>query len=88
MWSYLSAHPEADKDDAIRQLGDDPDKIRNTCYACQEVNGTCSLCPLPERVCAGKDSLHSHWLQATDSQVLSELAKIISASEWKVRDND
>lgn len=88
MWYYLSAHPEADKDDAIRQLGDDPHEILNACYACQEANGICDLCPLPKRVCAGKDSLHSHWLGATDSQVLSELAKIISASEWKVRDND
>lgn len=88
MWSYLSAHPEADKYDAIRQLGDDPYEIENACYACQEANGRCSLCPLPKRVCAGKDSLHSHWVVARDSQVLSELAKIISASEWKVRGNN
>lgn len=88
MWSYLCAHPEADKDDAIRRLGDDPDKIINSCYACQEVNGTCSICPLPERVCAGKDSLYSHWLHTSDSHVLSQLAKIISASEWEVRGNN
>lgn len=88
MWYYLSAHPEADKDDAIRQLGDDPDEIINNCYACQEANGICSLCPLPKRVCGGKDTLYSYWVNATDSQVLSELAKVISASEWKVRDND
>lgn len=88
MWSYLSEHPEADKNDAIRQLGDDPYKIKNACYACNEVNGNCSLCPLPERVCAGKDSLYSHWLHTSDSQVSSELAKIISASEWEVRGNN
>lgn len=88
MWSYLSTHPEAYKFDAIRHLGDDPDEIKNTCYACHEVNGNCHLCPLPERVCAGKDSLYSRWLNATDSQVSSVLAKIISASEWKVRGNN
>lgn len=88
MWSYLSGHPEADKFDAIRHLGDNPYEIKNVCYACNEVNGNCSLCPLPERVCAGRDSLYSHWLHATDSQVLSELAKIISASEWEVRGNN
>lgn len=88
MWCYLSTHSEADRFDAIRHLGDDPYEIKNACYACNEVNGNCRLCPLPERVCAGRDSLYSHWLHATDSQVLSELAKIISASEWKVRKND
>lgn len=88
MWCYLSTHPEADKFDAIRQLGDDPYKIKNSCYACQEANGICSLCPLPERVCAGKDSLYEHWFDASDLNVKSELAKIISASEWKVRKND
>lgn len=88
MWSYLSAHPEADKYDAIRQLGDDPHKIKNACYACQEANGNCDLCPLPWRVCFGENSLYEHWFSASNSNVKSELAKIISASEWKVRKND
>lgn len=88
MWSYLSAHPEATKRDAIRQLGDNPKDIVNDCYACEEVNGKCELCPLPWRVCFGVDSLYHHWLYASNSNVKSELAKKISASEWKVRNND
>lgn len=88
MWSYLSIHPEATKRDAIRQLGDNPNYIKNECYACEEANGNCDLCPLPWRVCFGKDSLHNHWLYTTNPNVASELAKIISASEWKVRNND
>lgn len=88
MWSYLSNYPEATKRDAIRQLGDNPKDIVNDCYACEEVNGNCDLCPLPWRVCFGVDSLYHRWLYASNSNVKSELAKIISASEWKVRNND
>lgn len=47
MWSYLSIHPEATKRDAIRQLGDNPNYIKHECYACEEANGSCDLCPLP-----------------------------------------
>lgn len=46
------------------------------------------LCPLPERVCSGKHSLYKHWFAASDLNVKSELAKIISASEWKARNSD
>lgn len=88
MWSYLSMHPEATKKDAIRQLGDNPSDIENECYACEEANGNCDLCPLYWRVCFGAGSLYHHWLYAPNSNVKSELAKIISASEWKVRNND
>lgn len=88
MWSYLSIHPEVTIRDAIRQLDDDPNEIKNADYACEEANGNCDLCPLPERVCFGKDSLYKHWFAASDLNVKSELAKIISASEWKVRNND
>lgn len=87
-WSYLSIHPEATKSDAIRQLGDNPNYIIHECYACEEANGNCDLCPLSERVCSGKDSLYKHWFPASDLNVKSKLAKIISASEWKVRNND
>lgn len=88
MWYYLSIHPEVTKRDAIRQLGDNPNNIKHECYACEEAKGQCRLCPLPWRVCFGKDSLYSHWADAPNPNVKSELAKIISASEWKVRDND
>ena len=88
MWSYLSAHPEATKKDAIRQLGDNPNDIENDCYACEEANGNCDLCPLYWRVCFGADSFYHQWLYASNPNVKSELAKIISASEWKVRNND
>jgi hypothetical protein len=88
MWTYLSTYPEATMKDAIRQLGDNPNDIKNVCYACEEVKGKCGLCPLSERVCSGKHSLYIHWLASTDLNVKSELAKIISASEWKVRNND
>lgn len=88
MWYYLSIHPEATKRDAIRELGDNPNYIKHECYACEEANGSCDLCPLPWRVCFGENSLYSHWFSASNSNVKSELAKIISASEWKVRNND
>ena len=88
MWSYLSIYPEVTKRDAIRQLGDNPDYIKHECYACEEANGKCKLCPLPWRVCFGEESLYHHWLNAANSNVKSELAKIISASEWEVRNND
>lgn len=88
MWTYLSTYPEATKQDAIRQLGDNPNYIENECYACEEANGNCDLCPLYWRVCFGAGSLYHQWLYASNSNVKSELAKIISASEWKVRKND
>ena len=88
MWTYLSIYPEATKKDAIRQLGDNPNDIEDDCYACEEVNRNCDLCPLPWRVCFGKDSLYKRWFVASNRNVKSELAKIISATEWKVRNND